>query len=61
MAATERKCEHKACTCLVGPDDVFCSPHCEKRSDEGTGPPCGCGHSDCDMGGEIPVEAAVAI
>lgn len=61
MTAPGRKCEHKACTCIVGPDGAFCSPHCERRSDEGAGPPCECGHADCDMGAEIPAEAAVAI
>lgn len=58
---TERKCEHNACTCIVGPDDVFCSPECEKRSDAGTGTPCECGHAACDMGAAIPAEAAVAL
>jgi len=60
MQVDQRKCEHKACACIVGAQDAFCSPQCEKRSDDGIGPPCGCGHQQGDMSAEIPVEAAVA-
>ena len=48
MRSDEHKCQHQACKCIVSAEDDFCSPQCERRSDTGQGPPCGCSHDDCE-------------
>ena len=63
MRSDEHKCQHQACKCIVSAEDNFCSPQCEKRSDTGQGPPCSCGHDDCEIsiGVTAPVVTAPVV
>lgn len=47
MEISQRKCAHVACKCPVAGEALFCSPHCERRADEGD-TTCECGHRDCE-------------
>ena len=54
---SQQKCGHDACTCLVQPDQSYCSEHCAQQSKGGKSAEssagkhdaqgCGCGHPDC--------------
>lgn len=54
MQPNQRKCAHNACKCLISGDDIFCSPYCEKRADDGE-QTCHCDHEDCNMSIADPV------
>jgi hypothetical protein len=56
MEINQHKCKHAACKCIVASDELFCSPYCEKRADEGD-PACECGHDDCETSIADPVSA----
>lgn len=56
MEVNQRKCKHVACKCMVSGDAIFCTPHCERRTDEGD-TTCECGHSDCETSIAEPVAA----
>ena len=47
---TAKNCLHSACSCLVGPDDLYCAPACRtaaERSDPFGEEGCNCGHDGC--------------
>jgi hypothetical protein len=62
MGSAKQKCEHDPCKCMIDAEDVYCSPQCERRADMGHGPPCRCGHHDCEtsVGVEVVDGAAPA-
>jgi hypothetical protein len=59
MEINQRKCEHAACKCIVSGDAMFCSPYCEKRTDDGN-PACDCGHAECQASVADPAAAFAA-
>ena len=40
------QCAHTGCSCLVGNDSRYCSPHCETLKTD-TELACECGHPQC--------------
>jgi len=48
MSNAQHKCDHAPCKCIIDSASAYCSPQCERRDDNGDGPPCRCGHDDCD-------------
>jgi hypothetical protein len=47
---TVKSCLHMACSCPVGPDDLYCTPACRRaseRSDPFGEAGCDCGHEEC--------------
>jgi hypothetical protein len=43
---TDIRCAHPGCECAIGPDEQFCSHHCQQLASEDEGI-CACGHAGC--------------
>jgi hypothetical protein len=44
--ASNKKCAHPPCSCMVGPDDKFCSAQCEAM-EKTPDIACECNHPGC--------------